>query len=61
MPSVWVYAQISAEGPHPSALELLTKARSLSEKMEAVALGPGASAWAEELGAHGASRVFASD
>jgi electron transfer flavoprotein alpha subunit len=58
---VWVYAQVSPEGVHPSALELLTKARSVGDRVEAVALGPGASAAAEPLGAHGAARVFASD
>lgn len=61
MPAVWVYAQISPEGVHPSTLELLTKARSLDDRVEAVALGPGATAAAEPLGAHGAARVFASD
>jgi electron transfer flavoprotein alpha subunit len=58
---VWVYAQVSPEGVHPSALELLTKARSLGERVEAVALGPGATTATEALGAHGAARVFASD
>jgi electron transfer flavoprotein alpha subunit len=59
--SVWVFAPISAEGIHPGALELLTKARSLSEDVSAVALGPGAAVAAEELGRYGARRVFASD
>jgi electron transfer flavoprotein alpha subunit len=59
--TVWVYAQVSPEGVHPSALELLTKARSLGDRVEAVALGPGATAGAELLGAHGAARVFATD
>jgi electron transfer flavoprotein alpha subunit len=58
---IWVYAQVSPDGVHPSALELLTKARSLGERVEAVALGPGATAAAEPLGAHGAARLFASD
>jgi electron transfer flavoprotein alpha subunit len=61
MAAVWVYAQVSPEGVHPSALELLTKARSLGDQVEAVALGPGATAAVELLGAHGAARVFASD
>jgi electron transfer flavoprotein alpha subunit len=61
MAGVWVYAPISSDGLHPSALELLTKARSLADRVEAVALGPGAAATSEELGAYGASRVFASD
>jgi len=59
--SVWVYAPVSAEGTHPSVFELLTKARSLSDDVAAVALGPGASAAAESLGRFGAKRVFASD
>ncbi len=61
MALVWVYAQVSPDGVHPSALELLTKARSLGDRVEAVALGPGATTAVEQLGAHGALRVFASD
>ena len=61
MAGVLVYAPISSEGVHPATLEILTKARSLSDDVAAVALGPGASASAAELGAYGASRVFASD
>jgi electron transfer flavoprotein alpha subunit len=61
MPAVWVFAPISSEGPHPSALELLTKARSLSDEVVAVARGPGATIWAEERGAPGACRGYASD
>ena len=40
MGAIWVYAEVSAEGPHPAALELLTKARSLGDDIAAVALGP---------------------
>jgi electron transfer flavoprotein alpha subunit len=58
---VWVYAPLLPTGPHPSALELLTKARELGDQVEAVALGPGATTAAEALGAHGAERVFAAD
>jgi electron transfer flavoprotein alpha subunit len=61
MAGIWVYAEIGPEGPAPSALELLTKARSLGEEVAAVALGPGASAAAVALGEHGASTVYASD
>ena len=61
MATIWVYAPVSAEGPHASALELLTKARELGDDIAAVALGPGATAAAGDLGAHGAARVFASD
>jgi electron transfer flavoprotein alpha subunit len=59
--AIWVYAPVSAEGPHPSALELLTKARALGDDVAAVALGPGATGAAPDLGAHGAARVYASD
>jgi electron transfer flavoprotein alpha subunit len=61
MAGVWVYAEIAPEGPRPSALELLTKARSLTDDVAAVALGPGATDAAATLGDHGAARVFASD
>ncbi|MGH2636285.1 MAG: electron transfer flavoprotein subunit alpha/FixB family protein [Actinomycetota bacterium] len=60
MTSTWVYAEVTPEGPRPSALELLTKARSLGEAA-AVALGPGATASAAALGDHGAAIVYASD
>jgi electron transfer flavoprotein alpha subunit len=57
---VWVFAEVTAEGPTAGALELLAKARELGD-VEAVALGPGATASAGELGNHGASVVHASD
>jgi len=59
--AVWVYAEVTREAPRSSALELLTKARSLGEVVAAVALGPGASDAAGTLGEHGASTVYASD
>jgi electron transfer flavoprotein alpha subunit len=58
---MWVYAEVSPDGVHPSALELLTKARSLGDEVAAVALGPGATAAAGALGEHGATTVYASD
>jgi electron transfer flavoprotein alpha subunit len=58
---VWVYAEVGADGPHPASLELLTKARSVGDTVEAVALGPGATNAAKALGEHGAQTVFASD
>ena len=42
MTTVWVYAEVRPEGPSPTALELLTKARSIGDEVAAVALGPGA-------------------
>jgi electron transfer flavoprotein alpha subunit len=57
----WVYAEVTPEGPHPVALELLAHARELGGSIGAVALGPGADSAAPELGAHGAETVFVSD
>jgi electron transfer flavoprotein alpha subunit len=57
---VWVWADVTPDGPAPSALELLTKARDLGDEVAAVALGPGAKASPDALGDHGASTVFAS-
>jgi len=59
--TVWVYADVTPDGPAPSALELLTKARDLGDDVAAVALGPGAKNATTALGEHGASTVFASD
>ena len=61
MATIWVYAEVGADGPSPTALELLTKARSLADSVEAVALGRGASAAVAALGDHGASRVYVAD
>ena len=52
---------MTPDGPAPSALELLTKARELGDEVAAVALGPGAKGSADALGEHGAAKVFASD
>lgn len=60
MATVWVYAEVTPDGPNATALELLTKARALGD-VAAVALGPGANAAASTLGEHGAATVFASD
>ncbi|MFM8999232.1 MAG: electron transfer flavoprotein subunit alpha/FixB family protein [Actinomycetota bacterium] len=60
MTSVWVWAEVGPDGVHPSAFELLAKARALGTA-SAVALGPGATAAAADLGAHGAAIVYASD
>jgi electron transfer flavoprotein alpha subunit len=61
MPTIWVYAEVGPDGPTSASLELLTKARELADTVEAVALGPGATAAAAELGTYGAGTVYASD
>ena len=62
MGAVWVWAALEPDGSvKPSAFELLTKARSLGSDVAAVALGPGATEAAPELGEYGAATVYASD
>ena len=61
MATVWIYAEVTPEGPASSALELLTKARQVGDEVAAVALGPGATEAASALGEHGASTVYLSD
>ncbi len=61
MAKVWVFAEVTSDGPAPAALELLAKARELGDQVEVVALGPGATAAAAALGEHGAQTVYASD
>jgi electron transfer flavoprotein alpha subunit len=56
---VWVFAEIAGGKPAPVALELLTKARSLGGTVEAVAFAPDAAGAAAELGAHGATTLYA--
>jgi electron transfer flavoprotein alpha subunit len=60
MPTIWVYAEVDNGKLDPTALELVTKARSLGD-VEAVALGPGATEAATQLGEYGAEIVYASD
>ncbi|MFZ0130120.1 MAG: electron transfer flavoprotein subunit alpha/FixB family protein [Candidatus Dormiibacterota bacterium] len=56
---IWVFAEVAGGKPAPVALELLTKARSLGGTVEAVAFAPDAADAAGELGAHGASTLYA--
>jgi electron transfer flavoprotein alpha subunit len=59
---IWVYAEVSSDGKVESgALENLTKARDLGSEVSAVALGPGASQAAAQLGGYGATTLYASD
>jgi electron transfer flavoprotein alpha subunit len=61
MAMVWVYAEIGPHGPAETAGELLTKARSLGDTVQAIALGPGATEVAAALGSFGATTVYADD
>jgi electron transfer flavoprotein alpha subunit len=59
---IWVYADLAKDSTgEKTTLEILTRARDLGGTLEAVALGAGATAAAETLGAYGATTVYASD
>jgi electron transfer flavoprotein alpha subunit len=58
---VWVWADVGPDGVAPSALELLTKARALSDDVAVLSFGPGATDGAAAVGEHGAARIYASD
>jgi electron transfer flavoprotein alpha subunit len=56
---VWVFAELAQGKVAPTALELLTKARSLGAgALEAVCFGPEAESAAADLGAHGAQTAY---
>ncbi|HYN36328.1 MAG TPA: electron transfer flavoprotein subunit alpha/FixB family protein [Actinomycetota bacterium] len=61
MAKTWVFTEVFNGKVDPVALEILTKARDFGGELEAVALGPGATDAAKELGEHGATTVYASD
>ncbi len=54
----WVFLEESAGAPTTIGLEILTKARSLSDDVSAVYLGAGSDEAFAELGAHGAGTVY---
>ena len=55
--TILIFAEGDEGGPSGLTLELMAAARSLASNVEAFVAGDGA-AMAEELGAHGASKVF---
>ncbi len=61
MTTAWVHAEVPQTGADAAAFELLAAARAAADVVEVVAFGPGSSAAAEALGAHGARRVYACD
>ncbi len=56
--STWVFAEDIDGHPAPVALELLTKARSISSSVAVVYLGEGSEGGFASLGEHGAASVF---
>jgi electron transfer flavoprotein alpha subunit len=56
---IWVYAEATDGKVAPITLEMLSKARELGDTVEAVYAGGDADAIATDLGAHGATKVYA--
>jgi len=56
--TTWVFAEEITGAPSPSALEMLTKARSLEGDLAAIFVGNGSDDAFASLGAHGATKVF---
>jgi electron transfer flavoprotein alpha subunit len=59
--AIWVYAEQADGKVDQTALEILTKARSLGDDLAAVVLGKGASEAAKEVGEYGAKTVYTAD
>ncbi len=57
MPRIWIYGEVSDGRPAQVVLELLTRARQLTDGVEVVVLDPDGAAVVDELGAHGAARI----
>ena len=55
--TIWVVAELTESGPTTTTLELLTAARDLGSKVEAVAWGPNTASNAAILGDYGATTV----
>ena len=56
---IWVFAEVFEGKPTAASLELLTKARSLGDTVEAVVLSPEADQVTATLGEYGATTVYA--
>jgi electron transfer flavoprotein alpha subunit len=56
--TIWVHAEVGGDKPSSITLELITKARSLADKVEAFYAGDNAEAVAAELGTYGVSKVY---
>jgi electron transfer flavoprotein alpha subunit len=59
MSEIWVHVEAGPTGVAPITLEILSKARTLSVDVVAVALGPDAAGAADTLGQYGATKVLA--
>ncbi|MGZ5289489.1 MAG: electron transfer flavoprotein subunit alpha/FixB family protein [Actinomycetota bacterium] len=59
MASIWVVAELEGDVVSTATLELLTAAREVADPLVALAFGSGAEGLADDVGAHGAVRLFA--
>jgi electron transfer flavoprotein alpha subunit len=57
--TIWVHAEVGADKPSSITLEIISKARTLADKVEAFYAGDNAEAVAAELGQYGVSTVYA--
>jgi len=58
MATIWVYGELANGRPTPGTLECLTKARALTDRVEAVVLAPEGAGAVAELGEYGAQTVY---
>ena len=56
--TIWVHAEVGGDKPSSITLELISKARTLADKVEAFYAGDNAEAVATELGTYGVSKVY---
>jgi electron transfer flavoprotein alpha subunit len=56
--TIWVHAEIGGDKPSTITLEIISKARTLADKVEAFYAGDNAEAVAAELGKYGVSKVY---
>ncbi|HUF33229.1 MAG TPA: electron transfer flavoprotein subunit alpha/FixB family protein [Acidimicrobiales bacterium] len=56
--TIWVHAEVGGDKPSSITLEIITKARSLADTVEAFYAGDNADAVAAELGKYGVSKVY---
>jgi electron transfer flavoprotein alpha subunit len=56
--TIWVHAEVGGDKPSSITLELISKARTLADKVEAFYAGDNAEAVAAELGRYGVSKVY---
>ena len=56
--TIWVHAEVGGDKPSSITLEIISKARTLADKVEAFYAGDNAEAVAAQLGEYGVSKVY---